>query len=316
LYICNDIIFRFTINNIKMQFKEEIDTTNCLLVAHLQKAKNAYNWVSHSPDRRGATCIKEYSDELAADLEFVAQHGGDVANYREKYERQFLTWLSAQGNCFSVMITGGSGFNNTKHAKANAREKKAYDNFREWREKVHKAIKAAERREERKATTPLEEAMANAEMERKTLETMKAANKIIKSKSADKLAELVAVGIKASAAEELLKPDYMGRHGFASFSLTNCRNRMKNWEEKAEALKKNQVKEANEIEVAGVRIVQNYQDNRIELYFDGKPSDKIRAELKSNGFRWTPSKECWQSYNNNNTIYKLQKFVLPAIKAA
>jgi acylphosphatase len=297
-----------------MLFKEEIDTTNCLLVAHLEKAKRAYNWVSHSPDRRGATCIKEHSEELAADLEFVAQHGGDVARYREKYEQYFLSWLSAQGNCFSVMITGGSGFNNTKHAKANAREHKASENFREWRERTKAAILSAERKEARKDIDPIQEALANAEMERKTLETMKAANKIIKSKSADKLDELVAIGIKASAAEELLKPDYAGRHGFASFSLTNCRNRMKSWEEKAEALKKNQVKEANEIEVAGVRIVQNYQDSRIELYFEGKPDDKTRNELKSNGFRWTPSKGCWQGYNTNNTMYKLQRFVIPHLK--
>ena len=36
------------------------------------------------------------------------------------------------------------------------------------------------------------------------------------------------------------------------------------------------------------------QDNRVQILFPGKPSDEIRARLKSNGFRWSPTAGAWQ----------------------
>ena len=33
----------------------------------------------------------------------------------------------------------------------------------------------------------------------------------------------------------------------------------------------------------------NREDNRLQVFFDGKPDADTRAELKSNGFRWAPS---------------------------
>jgi hypothetical protein len=32
----------------------------------------------------------------------------------------------------------------------------------------------------------------------------------------------------------------------------------------------------------------------VQLIFPGKPSDEIRARLKSNGFRWSPTAGAWQ----------------------
>ena len=38
------------------------------------------------------------------------------------------------------------------------------------------------------------------------------------------------------------------------------------------------------------------------MFFEGKPETEIRTELKKNGFKWTPSKECWQNYINRNSV--------------
>ena len=32
----------------------------------------------------------------------------------------------------------------------------------------------------------------------------------------------------------------------------------------------------------------NREDNRLQVFFDGKPDADTRAELKSSGFRWAP----------------------------
>ena len=48
--------------------------------------------------------------------------------------------------------------------------------------------------------------------------------------------------------------------------------------------------------------IVNNTDNRVELYFDGKPSSEIRDFLKENHFRWYPPKKCWYSYKSTHNI--------------
>ena len=46
-----------------------------------------------------------------------------------------------------------------------------------------------------------------------------------------------------------------------------------------------------------MKIVNNYEYNSIELYFDGKPDEMTRETLKMFKWRWNPKKFCW--YNKN-----------------
>ena len=54
--------------------------------------------------------------------------------------------------------------------------------------------------------------------------------------------------------------------------------------------------ETKEYTIGEVRVVENTKENRLQLFFSGKPADEIRAQLKHMAFRWSPSNECWQSY--------------------
>ena len=38
----------------------------------------------------------------------------------------------------------------------------------------------------------------------------------------------------------------------------------------------------------------NAEENRIQVLFDEKPDEEMRGALKSNGFKWAPSKNAWQ----------------------
>jgi hypothetical protein len=59
-------------------------------------------------------------------------------------------------------------------------------------------------------------------------------------------------------------------------------------------------------------VVENFEKNRLQIIFDGKPSAEIRAQLKSFGFRWAPSQEAWQRQLTNNARYNL-KLLLKAV---
>jgi hypothetical protein len=56
-------------------------------------------------------------------------------------------------------------------------------------------------------------------------------------------------------------------------------------------------------EFAGGTAEANTEMNRLQLFFDEKPNDSQRANLKANGFKWAPSQDAWQRQLNDNAIY-------------
>ena len=55
------------------------------------------------------------------------------------------------------------------------------------------------------------------------------------------------------------------------------------------------------------KIIRNKDEMRLQLVFDGKPAEKTREILKSNGFRWAPSQSAWQRLLNDNAEYALKR---------
>jgi hypothetical protein len=89
-----------------------------------------------------------------------------------------------------------------------------------------------------------------------------------------------------------------------AFRLSNNSQNMARIRARIATLERNSTRETKERETAsGVRIVENAEANRLQLFFPGKPDATIRAELKSAGFRWAPSEGAWQRQLNPNAIY-------------
>lgn len=53
----------------------------------------------------------------------------------------------------------------------------------------------------------------------------------------------------------------------------------------------------------GGRAEINEGENRLQLFFEEKPSEEQRREMKSNGFKWAPSQGAWQRQLTKNAIY-------------
>lgn len=141
-------------------------------------------------------------------------------------------------------------------------------------------------------------------------EIMKDANAIIRKNDlmpAQKVKALVELKITEMSAQKLLQPDFAGRVGFPDYALSNnnaeirrIRSRLEN--QVAAGQRKN-TEEENE----NYTYREDTEDNRIMFLFAGKPSDTIRTLLRSNGFKWSPTRGAWIRQWTANAIYAAKR---------
>ena len=142
-----------------------------------------------------------------------------------------------------------------------------------------------------------------AELERlEELQTkMAAANKLIRK--GDKVG-LASAGFSEERIAQLFTKDCMGEVGFPAYRLQNNSANIRRIRLRIGSLALHAGRESKQtLHEGGVRIVENAEQNRLQLFFDGKPSEEIRAKLKSAGFRWAPSEGAWQRQLSNGAIY-------------
>jgi len=147
------------------------------------------------------------------------------------------------------------------------------------------------------ATDKLAAKIAKAE---ELQERMKLANKLLRKKD---VAGLTAAGFTQDQINDLFTPDFCGRTGFPNYALTNNNANIRRMKERLVGLERRSGMETKEQETNGVRVVENVEGNRLQLFFPGKPESDIRRELKSCGFRWAPSVGAWQRHLNNGARY-------------
>lgn len=103
------------------------------------------------------------------------------------------------------------------------------------------------------------------------------------------------------------------RQPYSSWQLQNNNQEIKRLEKRLDQLTK--TKEIGYVgwEFDGGEAVINNELNRLQLLFDEKPTDEQRTQLKSNGFKWSPSNSAWQRMLNDNAFYAARRidFIQP-----
>jgi len=136
---------------------------------------------------------------------------------------------------------------------------------------------------------------------------MKRANLLIRKADREGLAEL---GFSEETIAKLFSADFDGRVGFPSYALTNNSANIRRLEKRWADLQQAQSGATTEEEFPGkIRLVDNVEDNRLQIFFPEIPSEAIRRELKNNGFRWSPTSGAWQRHRSNRATY-LAKLIL------
>lgn len=298
------------------------NTEPCMLSHLTPLAIRAFNGTSFRPGKRGESLIREHSAELMADIKGITTEAekfgvsatGAIEKYRLKYEKHLSAYLNSHSNIVSSMIAGPSNFPSERMQKRSRWTDNKYSEFRKWRSRALKVIKKSFSPKET-PVTELEKARKDLETRQKQQEFMKAANKVVRAaKGMDCTEDLMNIqGMTSALARNLQIPDQVHGTGFAPYQLQNNNQNISRLKQRVTQLEKKAEKHINheqqEIEINGIRFVENYEADRLQLFFPGRPTPDVIQILKKSGWHWSPSNQCWQRKITGNAIFSAKEIL-------
>lgn len=223
--------------------------------------------------------------------------------YARKLADNFNERYSIDTRVPSILITGvtgGSNFPVRKKEKQNmARDRNMgeYVEIKGLLDKISSTGMGGISADEPMAVEKLENKLAGM---KETQEFMKAVNAYYrKHKTLDGCLELSEDQINRIKAE--MSHDWRTDPvPYPSFYLTNNNQNMRRIQQRIDELKNRS--EYTGWQFEGGKAEINEAENRLQLFFDEKPSDEQRGALKSHGFKWAPSQGAWQRQLTRNAI--------------
>ncbi len=286
----------------------------------LTTAIAAHNGTSFVPEKRGASERTGYAETLRSDYESLAKLADtdekrslldeEFTTYRAGYRKHVLAWLHSRSRIVSTMIAGPSNFPVRQMEKRSNWAHNHLQRLLSFRERALEAIRKKLCPGPRPIMSGDDDAVERLEAKISDAERLQAAmreaNKIVRSKpknqpTPEKITALVALGLKAANAASLFEPDFCGRLGFPDYKLANNNANIKRMKDRLAAISRNKAAEESTVEGEHARVDDCPAENRVRLFFPGKPAAEVRRKLKSSGFRWAPSLGCWQAYRNDRT---------------
>lgn len=284
-----------------------------------QTARVAKNINSFSEYKEGSATAeyRHYVDKVYEVVERIAEEKPHLlekaermaGRYSRKLSIYFNDYYRNEASCPSIMISGGGNFPVRKKEKQNSRREtlhKEWEYLESYARKIENLLtmKQPILSGDEQAVELLQEKLDGMV---ETQNMMKAVNAYYrKEKTLDGCPELTQEEI------EKLKADMASSWHWADvpylpYELSNNNANIKRTRDRLELLKK--VKEAGsqETECEFCKVVENTENMRLQLIFDGKPEPEVREILKKNGFRWAPSQSAWQRQLTNNAKYALKE---------
>lgn len=92
----------------------------------------------------------------------------------------------------------------------------------------------------------------------------------------------------------------------APYELQNINAEIRRLKDRKRQLEELDELNFQDIEFEGGKAILNRDVNRLQILFDGKPSENTRNILKHYGFKWARSQGAWQRLYNKNGIYAVK----------
>ena len=294
--------------------EQETQTVSPYYPINEAAARRAKEMNSYSDYRPGSATAeyRQYVDEAVQIAERQKKRVDPM--YHEKIDSLLDTYarkladnmnsrFSIDARVPSILITGGGNFPVRKKEKQNAARDK---NWGEWQEiqglldKIRSTGMGGISADDPQAVQKLEKKLAGLE---KSQETMKAVNAYYrKHKTLD--------GCPVLTQEQLEKLKSSMESGYRlegkpypTWALSNNNAEIRRVKERIKSLSRQ--KEIGYVgwEFEGGKVEANTEANRLQVFFEEKPDEAAREELKSNGFRWSPKEGAWQRQLTDNAYY-------------
>ena len=254
-------------------------------------------------DYKPGSATAEFNQEIAevrtaiekAKTKVSEEAQAKLDNLLASHTSRYAAWTNKRNangaGHVSVMLAGPSNYNMSKHNKYLAKEGKLWAEYDEFKDIFNR------------------------------INSIVAGDKIIKSNDSnaiDKLKEKLAAALEEHEGYKTYNAQARkeGAAPHMAYVLQNSNGRIKGIKDRIAHLERLSRQESKEIivetessETNGIRIVDNVEAHRLQIFFNGKPSAEIRTQLKKNGFRWTPSIEAWQSYRSDHASRAAQEIV-------
>lgn len=285
-------------------------------------AKTAHNMMSFSEYKPGSKTAeyKGYVDQAYDLADSIAKSKPEcserVYNMADRYARKMAEYFNKDFRigcmCPSVMISGAGNFpvrKKEKQIQAWERNHKFFNEVQEILKKMESVLYGNEMilSGDEDAVGKLEEKLEKLKANQ---EKMKSANKMLRLKDTEKGDNLLKdMGYTEEQISNLRTPDYCGRVGYPDYALRNNNANIRRIEGRLRNLKATKEKGTTESENQFFKVVENTEFMRLQLFFDGKPDQKVRDILKNNGFKWAPSSSAWQRQLTNNSRYALERVI-------
>lgn len=203
----------------------------------------------------------------------------------------------------SIMISGAAKFPVRKKEKQNeARDR----NYEEWKhiqgllDKIRSVGTGGISADDPNAIKKLEEKLEHLKDEQAH---MKLVNAYYRKHGTCKGCEGVSDEMADKIEKQIENAYSFAKQPYPSYHLTNNNAKIKSTQQRIDALKATKENPAAGWKFDGGEVVMNTDENRVQIMFDEKPDETLRAELKSNGFRWAPSQGAWQRQLTQNGIH-------------
>jgi len=228
-----------------------------------------------------------------------------IDRYVDLYARKLAENLNEQNNIRarvpSVMIAGPSNFPVRKKEKQNMamdRNMGEYQHIEGYLDKIRSTGMGGISADDDRAVEKLQIKLDGLKASQEKMKAVNAYYRVHKSlDGCPHLSEEAIEKLKVSMSRDWRKD----APPFPSYALSNNSATIRATQQRIDDLK-------NRSEYAGWlfdggRAEINEAENRLQLFFDEKPSDEQRSELKKHGFKWAPSQSAWQRQLTKNAIY-------------
>lgn len=292
-----------------------------------QTARRA-NDVNSMRDYRPGSATEEYRTAVDKAAALVQAQKAKISPYYhdkldsmlDRYARRLAEYYNAyyinEASCPSILVCGGSNFPVHKKQKQNARREsllKEYKDIDAILDKIRSVGTGAVNLADPHAREILTDQLNACQ---KSLDDAKAANAYYrKHKTLDGCP-----GIGQKEREWLTRPGVFAKGDGSPLELYGCpfppyelqsrRGYIKRVADRLAELDKRQAEQAYPTESTkfdGGEIVRNLEADRLQILFDDKPNDEMRAKLKNNGFRWSPRNKAWQRQLTQNAEYAARR---------